>query len=67
MKKYILDTLGHDVTVFDVKGGFKEEKRKVLLTVVPSRDYYRVTEGIKEIDKKVFFTATDSYQVEGGK
>lgn len=67
VKKYILDTLGHDVTVFDVKGGFKEEKRKVLLTVVPSRDYYRVTEGIKEIDKKVFFTATDSYQVEGGK
>ena len=67
IKRYILDTLGHDVTVFDVKGGFKEQKRKVLMTVVPTRDYYRVTEGIKAIDKKVFFTATDSYQVEGGK
>ncbi len=67
IKDYILDTLGHDVTVFDVKGGFMEQKRKVLMTVVPSREYYRVTEGIKEIDPKVFFTATDSYQVEGGK
>ena len=67
IKEYILDTLGHDVTVFDVKGGFREQKRRVLMTVVPSREYYRVTEGIKEIDKKVFFTATDSYQVEGGK
>ena len=67
IKDYILDTLGHDVTVFDVKGGFMEQKRNVLMTVVPSREYYRVTEGIKEIDPKVFFTATDSYQVEGGK
>ena len=67
IKDYILDTLGHDVTVFDVKCGFMEQKRKVLMTVVPSREYYRVTEGIKEIDPKVFFTATDSYQVEGGK
>lgn len=67
IKEYILKTLGHDVTIFDVKGGFKEQRRKVLLTVVPTRDYYRVTTGIKEIDSKVFFTATDSYQVEGGK
>jgi uncharacterized membrane-anchored protein YitT (DUF2179 family) len=44
-----------------------EEKRKVLMTVIPSREYYKVTEGIKAIDPKVFFTATDSYQVEGGK
>lgn len=67
VKEYILKTLGHDVTIFDVKGGFREQKRRVLLTVVPTRDYYRVTEGIKKIDSKVFFTATDSYQVEGGK
>ena len=67
VKEYILNHLGHDVTVFDVKGGFMKEKRKVLLTVIPSREYYKVTEGIKQIDKKVFFTATDAYQVEGGK
>ncbi len=67
VKEYIIENLKHDVTVFDVKGGFLEEKRKVLLTVIPSREYYKATEGIKEIDPHVFFTVTDSYQVEGGK
>lgn len=67
VKEYIITSLGHDVTVFDVKGGFLEQKRKVLLTVIPSREYYKVTEGIKLIDNKVFFVVTDSYQVEGGK
>ena len=50
-----------------VKGGFLEDKRKVMLTVIPSRDYYRLTEGIKQIDKNAFFAVTDSYQVEGAK
>ena len=67
VKEYIIDYMKHDVTVFDVKGGYHEQKRKVLLTVIPSREYYRVTEGIKQIDPKVFFVVTDSYQVEGGK
>ena len=66
-KDYIIKTLGHSVTVFDVKGGFLEKKRKMLLTVIPTREYYRVTEGIKMLDDKVFFMATDSYEVVGGK
>ena len=67
IKEYIFKELEHDVTIFDVKGGFLEQKRKVLMTVIPTKEYYKVTEGIKEIDPDVFFTATDSYQVEGGK
>lgn len=67
VRDYIINTLGHDITIFDVKGGFREQKRRVLLTVIPTREYYKVTAGIKEIDKNVFFTATDSYQVEGAK
>ena len=67
VKEYITNTLKHAVTVFDVKGGFLETKRRVILTVIPSREYYRVTEGIKAIDKNVFFSVTDSYQVEGAK
>ena len=43
------------------------DKRKVMLTVIPSREYYRLTEGIKHIDKNAFFVVTDSYQVEGAK
>ena len=67
IKDYIINELNHTVTTFDVKGGFFDNKKKVILTIIPTREYYRVTEGIKEIDNKVFFVATDSYEVEGGK
>ena len=67
IREYIIKTLGHSVTVFDVKGGFLNKKHKVVLTVVPTREYYRVTEGIKTIDKDAFFVVTDSYEVVGGK
>lgn len=67
VKEYIIDKLHHNVTTFDVKGGFLEKKRKVLLLVIPSREYYKVAEGIKNIDKEAFFVVTDSYEVIGGK
>ena len=67
IKEYIINNLNHTVTTFDAKGGFFESKRKIMLTVIPSREYYRVTEGIKAIDKDAFFVVTDSYQVEGAK
>ncbi len=67
VKEYIIKTLKHNVTTFEVKGGFLDKNRKVILTVIPSREYYRVTEGIKEIDKDAFFVVTDSYTVEGAK
>lgn len=67
VKEYIIDMLKHTVTTFEVKGGFLEGKRRVILTVIPSREYYKVTEGIKKIDKDAFFVVTDAYQVEGAK
>ena len=66
VKKYIIDDLKHTVTTFDVKGGFLESKRHVILSVIPSREYYKVTEGIKAIDKEAFFVVTDAYEVFGG-
>lgn len=67
VEKFVIDELGHNATIFDVKGAFLEKKRRVILTVVPSREYFKVTEGIKLIDDKAFFVVTDSYQVAGGK
>ena len=67
IKEYIIKQLNHTVTIFEVKGGFLNHQKDVMLTVVPSRDYYKLTEGIKAIDPNVFFVVTDSYQVEGAK
>lgn len=66
IRDYIMNTLKHGVTVFDAKGGFMKSKRKVLMTVIPNKEYFKLKEGIKEIDEKAFFIVTDSYQVYGG-
>ena len=66
VKEYILNALGHGVTIFRARGGNKVEKENVLMTVLPTNDYYKLKEGIKEIDKEAFFIITDSYEVFGG-
>ena len=67
IKKYVIESLKHSVTIFDVKGGFLEKKRKVLLVVIPSKEYYKLTEGIKLLDKEAFFVVTDAYEVAGAR
>ena len=66
IKEYILKTLGHGVTIFKAKGGYKKEKENVLMAIMPTSDYYKLREGIKEIDQDAFYIITDTYQVFGG-
>lgn len=66
VKDYIMNELGHGVTIFSVKGGYTKERQKMLMCVIPTREYYKLKEGISEIDKDSFFVITDSYEVKGG-
>lgn len=67
VRKYIIDELHYTLTVLDVKGGFLKTKNTVLMTVIPTKDYYKLREGIKMIDEKAFISITDSYEVINGK
>ena len=66
IKEYILKYLNHGVTVFNAKGGFAKERENVLMCVLPTKDYYRLKEGIHLIDPNAFFVVTDAYEVFGG-
>ena len=66
IKEYITKYLKHGVTIFNAKGGFKKERENVLLCVLPTKDYYKLKEGIHEIDPDAFFVVTDAYEVFGG-
>lgn len=66
IRNYILNELHHGVTIFNVRGGYTMEKDEVILCVVPTREYYRLKEGIHEIDPNAFFVVTDAYEVMGG-
>lgn len=66
IRNYVLNELHHGVTIFNVRGGYTLEKDEVILCVVPTNEYYRLKEGIREIDPKAFFVVTDAYEVMGG-
>lgn len=63
VRKYIIDELHYELTMFDVKGGFLQTKNKVLMSVIPTKDYYKLKEGIKYIDPHAFISITDSYEL----
>lgn len=65
VERYIIDELNHSVTIFNAKGGYLFKNKKMLLAVIPTKEYFILTEGIKEIDPNAFFVATDAYQSYG--
>ena len=66
VKNYVMVKLGHGITIFDAVGGFSKEDQNVLFCVIPTRDYFKLKEGIHDIDKDAFFVVTDAYEVFGG-
>lgn len=66
VKKYIMEYLNHGVTVFDAHGGFTGNNQKVIMCIIPTKEYFLVKEGLHEIDKEAFFVVTDAYEVSGG-
>ena len=63
---YIINKLKHGVTKIEGTGAFSKEKKDLLLTVIPTNEYYKLKLGIKKIDSKAFFVVSDSYEVGGG-
>lgn len=66
IRNYIMSNLNNGVTILKAKGGYHKYKGDVIVTILPTRDYYTLRTGIKKIDKEAFFIVTDSYEVFGG-
>lgn len=66
IKRYITNTLKHGVTVLDGRGGYTGNNQKVIMFIVPTKEYFVVKEGIYQIDQEAFFIVTDAYEVSGG-
>lgn len=63
VKKYLLSIDGVGTTIIDAEGGYSSNDEALLLAVVPSRSYFVVKDGLREIDKDMFFLVCDSYEV----
>ena len=63
IKDFLLSLSKTGITVIDAKGGFSNGKQVLFLAVVPSRNYFLVKEGLRQIDKNIFFLVCDAYEV----
>ncbi len=63
VKQYIIYDLKYELTVLDVKGGFSKKKNQIFLTIIDTKDYYKLKEGIRIIDPNAFIAICDTYDV----
>lgn len=67
IKSFLIKEMNHTATIFDIKGAYQNKKHQMILTVIPTREYFQVTESIKLLDPNVFYLVNDAYEVKGGK
>lgn len=66
VKNFIMRHLSHGVTVLDGRGGYTGNHQKVIMCVIPTKEYFIAKEGILKIDPDAFFLVTDAYESSGG-
>lgn len=66
-RDFLIKLVDSGLTIIEAKGGYSNSKQSLLLCVIPTKKYFLVKEGLKEIDKDAFFLVTDSYEVSGKK
>ncbi|MBQ8219137.1 MAG: YitT family protein, partial [Bacilli bacterium] len=62
VRDYIMDKLHYSVTIIKVRGGYSGKKKKMLMCIVPTIEYVKLKEIIKEIDNEAFFLIVDTYE-----
>lgn len=50
-------------TIIDASGGYSNDKQTLILAVAPTKMYFMIKEGLREIDKGIFYLVCDSYEV----
>ena len=63
IKEFLKSLPGTGCTIINASGGYSNNKQSLILAVVPTKSYFIIKEGLKEIDKDIFYLVCDSYQV----
>lgn len=60
---FLVSLPGVGSTIIDASGGYSNDKQTLILAVAPTKMYFIIREGLKEIDKNIFYLVCDSYEV----
>lgn len=63
VRDFLISLEGVGSTIIDAHGGYSDDKKTLILAVVPTKMYFLVKEGLSEIDKDIFYLVCDSYEV----
>lgn len=63
VRDFLTSLNGVGSTIIDAHGGYSNDKQTLILAVAPTRMYFLIKEGLKEIDKNIFYLVCDSYEV----
>ena len=67
VKEFLLSQLSHGVTVLSAKGGYTGNVVKMVMCIVPTKEYMVVKENILAIDPEALIMVSDVYEVVGNK
>lgn len=65
IEKFLLEEADRGVTVLEASGAYTNQKRPVLMCVIPNRDYSALEDSITALDKEAFIIVTDVHEVRG--
>ena len=63
VREFLSSLPGVGSTVIDAYGGYSNDRQTLILAVAPTRQYFLIKEGLRAIDKNVFYLVCDSYEV----
>jgi len=63
VNEFLISLPGVGSTIIDASGGYSNDKQTLILAVAPTKMYFVIKEGLKEIDKNIFYLVCDSYEV----
>lgn len=65
IKKYIIENLNRGATLYSAKGAYTNEDKEVITTVLGKKQFIKLRNYIKEIDKKAFVTTYNVHETLG--
>lgn len=63
VRDFLISLPGVGSTVIEALGGYSNDKQMLIMAVAPTKMYFIIKEGLKEIDKEIFYLVCDSYEV----
>lgn len=66
VQNFIRNEMKRGASIISIKGGYNNQKDEIILTVIPTNEYFILKNGVLNIDSEAFILVTDSYEVKGG-